>query len=92
MTPIQLQALHSTQEEVTGDWRRLHDEGLHNVLTSPNIIRTIESRRMRWAGHVARMEEMKMRTKVWFKTRKGRVHSEDVGVNGNIRMGLGETG
>jgi hypothetical protein len=38
-----------------GDWRKLHNEELHNLYSSPNIIRVIESRRIRWAGHVARM-------------------------------------
>jgi hypothetical protein len=38
-----------------GDWRKLHNEELHNLYSSPNIIRMIKSRRMRWAGHVARM-------------------------------------
>jgi hypothetical protein len=42
---------------VTGDWRKLHNEELHNLYSSPNIIRMIKSRRMRWAGHVARMRE-----------------------------------
>jgi hypothetical protein len=42
---------------VTGDWRKLHNEELHNLYSSPNIIRMIKSRRMRWAGHVARMGE-----------------------------------
>jgi hypothetical protein len=41
---------------VTGEWRKLHSEELHNLYSSPNIIRQIKSRRMRWAGHVARME------------------------------------
>jgi hypothetical protein len=41
--------------EVTGGWRKLHNEELHNVYSSPSIIRMIKSRRMRWAGHVARM-------------------------------------
>jgi hypothetical protein len=45
------------REEVTGDWRKLHNEELHNLYSSPNIIRMIKSRRMRWAGHVARMGE-----------------------------------
>jgi hypothetical protein len=43
------------RDEVTGDWRKLHSEELHNLYSSPNIIRMIKSRRMRWAGHVARM-------------------------------------
>jgi hypothetical protein len=43
------------RDEVTGDWRKLHNEELHNLYTSPNITRMIKSRRMRWAGHVARM-------------------------------------
>jgi hypothetical protein len=42
---------------VTGDWRKLHNEELHNLYSAPNIIRMIKSRRMRWAGHVARMGE-----------------------------------
>jgi hypothetical protein len=40
--------------EVTGDWRKLHNEELHNFYSSPNIFRMIKSRRMRWAGHLAR--------------------------------------
>jgi hypothetical protein len=43
------------KEEVAGGWRRLHNEELHNLYTSPYIIRVIKSRKMRWAGHVARM-------------------------------------
>jgi hypothetical protein len=46
------------RDEVTGDWRKLHNEELHNLYSSPSIIRMINSRRMRWAGHVARMGEM----------------------------------
>jgi hypothetical protein len=45
------------RDEVTGDRRELHNEELHNLYSSPNIIRMIKSRRMRWAGHVARMGE-----------------------------------
>jgi hypothetical protein len=42
---------------VTGGWRKLHNEELHNLYSSPSIIRIIKWRRMRWAGHVARMGE-----------------------------------
>jgi hypothetical protein len=40
------------RDEVTGDWRKLHSEELHNLYSSPDVIRMIKSRRMRWAGHV----------------------------------------
>jgi hypothetical protein len=45
------------RDEVTGGWRKLHYEELHNLYSSPSIIRIIKSRRMRWAGHVTRMGE-----------------------------------
>jgi hypothetical protein len=45
------------RDQMTGGWRKLHNEELHNLYSSPSIIRTIESRRMRWLGHVARMGE-----------------------------------
>jgi hypothetical protein len=45
------------REEVTGGWRKLHSGELHNLYSSPDIIRQIKSRRMRWAGHMARMRE-----------------------------------
>jgi hypothetical protein len=44
------------RDEVKGGWRKLHNKGLHNLYSSPSIIRIMKSRRMRWAGHVARME------------------------------------
>jgi hypothetical protein len=46
-------------EEVVGGWRRLHNEEFHNLYTSPNTIRVIKSRRLRWSGHVAYLVEMR---------------------------------
>jgi len=43
------------RDEVTGEWGRMHNEELSDLYSSPNIVRVIKSRRMRWAGHVARM-------------------------------------
>jgi hypothetical protein len=43
------------RDEVTGEWRKLHNEELHNLHSSPDIIRQVKSRRMRWTGHVARL-------------------------------------
>jgi hypothetical protein len=43
------------KREEDGSWRKLHNDELHSVYSSPNIVRVIRSRRMRWAGHVARM-------------------------------------
>ena len=44
-------------DEVTGEWRKLHNEGLSDLYSLPNIVRVVKSRRMRWAGHVARLGE-----------------------------------
>jgi hypothetical protein len=64
-------------DEVTGEWRKLHIEELHNLYSSPDIIRQMKSKRMRWAGHVARMGEERKCTLFWWKRSKGRGHSED---------------
>jgi hypothetical protein len=50
------------RDEVTGVWRRLHDKELYALYSSPNIIRVIKSRRLRWAGHVACMGRGEVRT------------------------------
>ena len=45
----------SKRDEVTGEWRKLHNEEFRDLYSLPNIVRVVKSRRMRWAGHVARM-------------------------------------
>jgi hypothetical protein len=45
------------RDDVTGEWRKLHNEELNNLYSLPNMVRVVKSRRMRWAGHVARMGE-----------------------------------
>jgi hypothetical protein len=50
-----LRRIFGFKREVDGSWRKLHNDELHSLYSSPNIVRVIESRRMRWAGHVARM-------------------------------------
>jgi hypothetical protein len=53
------------RDEVTGNWRKLHNEELHTLYSSPNIVRVIKSRRMRWAGHVARMGRREACIRFW---------------------------
>jgi hypothetical protein len=52
------------RDEVTGDWRKLHNEKLHNLYSSPNIIRMVKSKRMTWARNVARMGEKRNTYKI----------------------------
>jgi hypothetical protein len=49
----------SKRDEVIGSWRKLHNEELHDLYSSPSIVRVIKARKMRWAGHVARMGEVR---------------------------------
>jgi hypothetical protein len=72
------------RDEVTGEWRKLHSEELHNLYSSPDIIRQVKSRRMRWAGHAARMERREKCTRFWWESPKERDHWEDQGVGGKM--------
>jgi len=82
------------RDEVTGEWRKLHNEELNDLYSLPNIVRMVKSRRMRWAGHVARMGENRGVHKVLVGKPEGRRplgrprrRCED-----NIKMDLQEVG
>jgi hypothetical protein len=69
-------------DEETGGWRKLHNEELHNLYSSPSIIRIIQSRRMRWAGHVARMGRKGMHIGYCWESQKERDDWEDQDIGG----------
>jgi hypothetical protein len=73
------------RDEVTGEWRKLHSGELHNLYWLPDIIRQIKSRRMSWAGHVARMAEGRNMYRVSVGKPEGKDHLKDHGADG--RMG-----
>jgi hypothetical protein len=60
------------RDEVTGGWRKLHDDELHNLYSSPSVIIMVKSRRMRWAGHVARMGEKRIAYRILVGKREGK--------------------
>ena len=59
-----LRQIFGPKKDENGDWRRFHNEELHSLYCSPNIVRVIKSRRLRWAGHVARMQEGRSALKI----------------------------
>jgi hypothetical protein len=82
------------RDEVTGEWRKLHNEELRDLYSSPSIIRIIKSRRMRWAGYVAHMGQKRNAYRLLVgkpeeKRPLGRLRHRWVD---NIRMDLGEVG
>jgi hypothetical protein len=70
------------REEVSEGWRKLHNGELHNLYASPNIVRVNKSRRMRWAGHVARMGDT--HTIFWLQNLKASDQAEDLSVGTKI--------
>jgi hypothetical protein len=62
------------RDEVTGGWRKLHNEELHDLYSSPSIIRIIISRWMRRAGHVARMDKKRNHVVFWWDSQRERDH------------------
>jgi hypothetical protein len=84
----------SKRDEVTGGWRKLHNEELHYLHSSPSIIRTIKSRKMRWAGHVARMGEKRNVYRLLVGKPKGkrRLGRPRLMLVDNIKLGLREIG
>jgi len=82
------------RDEVTGEWRRLHNEVLNDFYSSPNTVRVIKLRRMRWAGHVVRMGEERRVYRVLVGKPEGRrpLGSPRHRWVDNIRMDLQEVG
>ena len=72
------------RDGVTGEWRKLHNEELNDLYCSPNIVRVIKSRRMRWAGHVARIEEGRVMHKVLVGKPEGKSYWRDQDVDWRI--------
>jgi hypothetical protein len=64
----------SKRDEVTGEWRKLHNEELSDLYCLPNIVRAIKSRIMRWAGHIARMGRGEVYTGFWWGNLRERDH------------------
>jgi len=72
------------RDEVTGEWRKLHNEELNDLYSSPNIVRVIKSRKIRWVGHMARMGERRDVYRVLVGKPEGKSHLGDPGVDGRI--------
>ena len=84
----------SKRDEVTGEWRKLRNEELRDLYFLPNIVRVVKSRRMRWAGHVARMGEVRgvHRVLVGKPEGKGPLGRPGRRWEDNIKMDLREVG
>jgi len=74
-------------DEVTGEWRKLHNVQLNDLYCSPNIVQVIKSRRMRRTGHVARMGREEAYRRFWWENLREKDHSGNPGVDGKIMLG-----
>ena len=74
------------RDKVIGEWRRLHNEELSDLYASPNIVQVIKLRRMRWAGHVARMYERRGECRMFMGKPEGKNHFEDPRIDGRILL------
>jgi hypothetical protein len=81
-----LRKIFGPKREEDGSWRKLHNDELDSLYSSPNIVRVIKSRRTRWAGHEACMERREVFTGFWLGGPKVRNHWEDLGVSGRITL------
>ena len=82
-----LRRIFRPKRNENGECRRLHNEKLHSLYRSPNIVRVIKSRRLRWAGHVARMEEGRSAFKFFTGKPTGKRPSGGLGVDGRTILG-----
>ena len=82
------------KDEITGEWRKLHNAKLHALYSSPNIIRSLKPRRLRWAGHVARMDQSRNAYRVLVGKPEGKrpLESPRCRWEDNIKMDLKELG
>jgi hypothetical protein len=82
------------RDEVTGEWRRLHNKELYALYSSPNIIRVIKFRTLRWVGHVARMGDSRGAYRVLVRKPEGRrpLGRQRHRWEDNIKIDLGEVG
>jgi hypothetical protein len=81
-----LRRIFGPKREEDGSWRKLHNDELHSLYSSPSIIRVIKSRRIRWAGHVACMGRGEVFKGFWLGDQKARSHWENLGVGGRITL------